>query len=100
MRNLTSKEKFRMQWCLEEIGRGWLALVAMFGLVAISEFAERWLNRGWSVVVAVIATILWFILRPWRFGLLSGEVRRELRGLGAIWLCLIVALKLVRYWVP
>ena len=56
----------------------------LFALCYSRFLVEDWAGKGWANVAAVAAVIASFIIRPWRFGLLSSEVRREIQLTGTI----------------
>ena len=55
-------------------------------------------GRGWRLVAAVISVGLWFLIRPWRFGLTSPDERRQARITGTIGLCGLVVNYIVVYY--
>lgn len=81
-----------------EIKQGWPALVIFLALGFGRFVVEDWFGKGWAVAAAVMAALAWFIIRPWRFGLLSNEARRGIRLVGALALCGLVAVAAVNYW--
>jgi peptidoglycan biosynthesis protein MviN/MurJ (putative lipid II flippase) len=77
---------------------GWLCMIVFFVLLSSHEIADILFGRGWAVVVAAIAAVLWLVVRPWRFGLLPDHTRRQLRLMGIVALFGFVAVMLIRFW--
>jgi len=76
----------RSEW-VSEIKRGWFVLLAFWVLGASHLVAGHYFGKGWAVVTAGVAAVIWFLSRPWRFGLLSDQVRRGISISGSIGLC-------------
>jgi hypothetical protein len=67
-------------------------------LLSSHEIAHIVFGRGWGVVVAATAAVMWLVIRPWRFGLVPGHTRRQLRLMGIVALFGFVVVELIRYW--
>jgi len=94
MNKVTDKQKEQVF----EMKQGWLAVV-IFLVLGYSRFlVEDWFGKGWAVVAAAIAAAIWFVIRPWRFGLLSERTRRGFRLTGSMALCGFVVLAALSYW--
>ena len=77
---------------------GWLVLIVFFALAASRFVVEHFWGRGWAVVAAAIAAAAWFVIRPWRFGLIGDGTRRGICYAGAIALCGWVVVAASNYW--
>lgn len=76
----------------------WLAVLILLVLASSSLVVANWYGRGWVVIDATVAAALWFIIRPWRFGLVRPETRRMVRLLGAMHLCGYAIIAADNYW--
>jgi hypothetical protein len=89
-------EQDRREWA--EIRRAWLILVIFFVLGASRFIVEHFFGRGWAVVATIVAAAAWFVIRPWRIGLLPTERRRFICYAGAISLCGWAIIVAFEYW--
>jgi hypothetical protein len=86
----------RQEWA--EMRRAWPILAVFFILSASRFIVEHFFGRGWGIVSTFVAAAAWFVIRPWRFGLLPAERRRSICLLGAIPLCGWALLAAFEYW--
>ena len=77
---------------------GWLSIVVFFVLGASSLIAQENFGKGYGVATAAVGVVIWLGLRPWRFGLLSPQERREICWTGGIGICGFLLRELLRYW--
>ena len=59
-----------------ELRRGLPVLVTFVVLDGSHIVVGDYFGKGWALIAAVMALILWYALRPWRLGLLSPEERK------------------------
>ena len=64
---------------------GWFYIVVFFVLGASSLIAKENFGKGCGVATAAVGVGIWFLLRTWRFGLLSPHERREIFLDGKYW---------------
>jgi hypothetical protein len=81
-----------------EIRQGWLFLVVFVCLLASQSFVDQRFGRGWGVVAALTALLIWFIIRPWRFGLLPPHIRRAMQLAGVVAFIGFALVSLIRYF--
>ena len=81
-----------------EIKQGSLAIALLFLLCSSSFAVEHWFGKRWAIGAAIIATLSWFIIRPWQFGLLSPQTRRGIKVSGAVALCGFILVAVLSYW--
>jgi hypothetical protein len=74
----------------EDMNSGmWIPLAIMLLLCSVRIAVGHWWGKGWEMIAAIAAALIWFILRPWRFGLMTSEMRRRLRFQGSLLLCVL-----------
>ncbi|PYJ83558.1 MAG: hypothetical protein DME22_15530 [Verrucomicrobia bacterium] len=83
---------------LTEIRQGWPFLLVFVCLLASYSFVDHRFGRLWGVVAAVSALLIWFAIRPWRFGLLSAHTRRTMRLVGVIAFIGFAVVSFIRYF--
>ena len=76
----------RSEW-VSEIKQGRFILLVYVALGTSHLVIGNYFGKGWAVVTAGVAAVIWFLSRPWRFGLLSDQVRRGISISGSIGLC-------------
>jgi hypothetical protein len=86
----------RQEWA--EMRRAWPILAVFFLLGASRFIVEHFFGSGWGVVATVVAAAAWFVIRPWRFGLLPAERRRMILYSGGIPLCGWALIATFEYW--
>jgi len=84
---------------LAEMKQGWLIFIVLAALVFSPVLIEDWFGHGWRLISAAIAIPIWFIIRPWRFGLLSEKSHRDIRHVGSVIICFIPIVEAIRYYV-
>jgi hypothetical protein len=73
----------RPRWWFE-VSRGLPVLLAFVVLDSSHVVVGDYFGKGWALIAAVTALILWPALRPWRLGLLSREERKGINILCSI----------------
>ena len=92
----TVTEADRKQWA--ETKQTWPISVIFFVLAGSWPIVDNYFGRGWSVVTSALAAAIWFVMRPWRIGVLSAERRRRIGFTGGIMLCGWAIIIAVDYW--
>ena len=94
MLKFTAKDKEQ----LTELKQGWPCILVFIVLLSSHEVVGRWFGRGWAVLSSAFALAVWFILRPWNWGLLPRHLRSQTRLLGTMILGGWIFLTLLFYW--
>jgi len=72
MQQSRQKSKF-----VQELIWGWPVILFFFPLAASQFVIAAYFGKGWGLVAAIADLAIWFLLRPWRFGLLPADSRRS-----------------------
>jgi len=83
---------------LTEMRQGWVCLLIFVCLLASYSLVDHQFGRGWGVVAGAGALLVWFLVRPWRFGLLPAHSRRMMRVMGVVAFTGLTLVSLLRYF--